>query len=246
MPVARDETDEPVDREQNLRVTPKQRRSAGSIDEILDAAVRLATRTGLDQLTTVLVAKEADVSVGKVYYWFKDKRALIDAARTRGHEEFSAFLRDTLQDLGVQDSSVMLPLYVRAFSEYMVAHPEALDLLDGRSSGTGASISPFRAQMMELIEAILLARIDGIGKPEAALVSQTIVTMVIALTRDLVNAPEESRSTLVSELVYLVAAYLHARYPHADDPTWDDPRYPIQPVRPGAPERSEPLYPASP
>ena len=55
---------------QDLRTEPRQRRSQQSIDAILDAAERLIHEQGQVSFTAAELAAAANMSIGRVYYWF--------------------------------------------------------------------------------------------------------------------------------------------------------------------------------
>ena len=64
---------------QELRTEPRQRRSQQSIDAILDAAEHLIHRDGQVSFTAAELAVGADMSIGRVYYWFPDIPAVVSA-----------------------------------------------------------------------------------------------------------------------------------------------------------------------
>src|SRR2546428_13956307 len=53
-------------------------------DEILDAALRVFARSGLHRTNLEEVAREAGISKGTIYLYFKDKEELFVAAAHRG------------------------------------------------------------------------------------------------------------------------------------------------------------------
>ncbi len=53
------------------------------VDAILDAVPRVLARTGAAGLTTNRIAKAAGVSIGSLYQYFRDKRAILAAVRDR-------------------------------------------------------------------------------------------------------------------------------------------------------------------
>jgi AcrR family transcriptional regulator len=66
------------------RKKPQQRRSRVTIDTIFEATIQVLLADGLDGITTIQVADRAGVSVGSVYQYFPNKRALL-AAVVRRH-----------------------------------------------------------------------------------------------------------------------------------------------------------------
>jgi len=61
-----------------LRKQPRRRTSREIVDAIQQACMQILTREGPDALSTNRIAKVAGVSIGSVYYYFPDKRAIVD------------------------------------------------------------------------------------------------------------------------------------------------------------------------
>src|ERR1700722_6618284 len=66
------------------RKSPVQARSAASVGAILEATIQVLLQVGKERLTTTRVAMRAGVSVGTLYQYFPNKRALLQAV-LRGH-----------------------------------------------------------------------------------------------------------------------------------------------------------------
>jgi AcrR family transcriptional regulator len=73
-----------------VRTTPRQRRAQERVDVLLDAAADLIERGGLDAVTTTAVAAKAGTSVGGLYRYFADARAILRALATRNMERYWA------------------------------------------------------------------------------------------------------------------------------------------------------------
>jgi AcrR family transcriptional regulator len=65
------------------RKSPVQARSMASVDAILKATIQVLLRLGKERLTTTNVALRAGVSVGTLYQYFPNKKALLQAALKR-------------------------------------------------------------------------------------------------------------------------------------------------------------------
>jgi AcrR family transcriptional regulator len=74
------------------RREPQQKRAQKRIDEILDTTARLLTKVGLDDLTTVMIARELGISVGSVYHYFPNKFAILYAVGEQWLAEMSVVL----------------------------------------------------------------------------------------------------------------------------------------------------------
>lgn len=70
-------------RKQVVRRTPVQHRARQTVEAVLDAVVRVLKRHGVDGVTTNRIAVAAGVSIGSVYQYFPDKRAIYTALHDR-------------------------------------------------------------------------------------------------------------------------------------------------------------------
>lgn len=113
-----------VDRRQ-----PKQRRARETVEAVLDAVVRVLKKHGVDGVTTNRIAEAAGVSIGSVYQYFPDKRAIFTALHDRHVEEISRVIDSRL----VEHASSSLEDFVRALVEALVdahaADPEFHELM---------------------------------------------------------------------------------------------------------------------
>jgi AcrR family transcriptional regulator len=62
-----------------MRREPTQQRGEERVEQILDATVELVLEIGTDSITTNHIARRADVNVGTVYHFFKDKYEIFRA-----------------------------------------------------------------------------------------------------------------------------------------------------------------------
>ena len=72
------------------RKRPRQRRSAATVETILDGAARILEAGGLDAFNTNAVAARAGVSVGSLYQYFPGKDAVMAALVRRDAQGFAA------------------------------------------------------------------------------------------------------------------------------------------------------------
>src|SRR5688572_26828094 len=72
------------------RKTPRQARSAATVEAIHTAAIQVLLAEGVARLTTTRVAERAGVSVGTMYQYFPHKEALLFALVRQKLEEIAA------------------------------------------------------------------------------------------------------------------------------------------------------------
>ena len=61
------------------RRAPRQARSLHKVELILEAAVRLIDRSGMESVTTNALARTAGISIGTLYQYFPDKETVVEA-----------------------------------------------------------------------------------------------------------------------------------------------------------------------
>ena len=88
------------------RKAPAQRRSAETVDRILDSAARLFDERGYRSTTTNHVAEAAGVSVGSLYQYFPNKDSLLVALAQRHLAEAAAAFGPRLADLAARQPSI--------------------------------------------------------------------------------------------------------------------------------------------
>jgi AcrR family transcriptional regulator len=199
------------------RTAPRQARSAKSLDLILDAAERLLQQRGVVETSTVDVAAAAGVSVGRLYYWFPDKDAVVRAVLSRAEHQLRAALAGSIEAIGrgpADTCADVLPIIARFFR----SHGGSLAVLqrgpvDGDDPGHGLCLV-FEELMAELVESC----VPGIDVEERDLAAGTLVRIIIAMLPPYVSAADRRSDVHLAELGYVVGAYLHCRFPAAVDP----------------------------
>ncbi|UCI27209.1 TetR/AcrR family transcriptional regulator [Mesorhizobium sp. B2-8-5] len=114
------------------RRSPTQQRSRERVERMLAAASALIAEQGSDAMRMGEVAERAGVSIGSLYQFFPDKRAIVWALAERYTAESQACIATTLKD--VRDAEGMK----RAFSELVdiyyqlfLAEPVMRDIWSG-------------------------------------------------------------------------------------------------------------------
>ncbi|MGR6871507.1 TetR/AcrR family transcriptional regulator [Pseudomonas sp. HK3] len=76
------------------RNAPVQGRSKLRSKQIIDVTGELLERVGLDDLNTILIAKEVGISIGSLYHYFPNKHAILYAMATRWLDEVESVLNE--------------------------------------------------------------------------------------------------------------------------------------------------------
>jgi AcrR family transcriptional regulator len=195
------------------RNQPQQARSRVTVAVILDAAIRILDREGLDALNTSHVAEVAGVSVGTLYQYFAHREAIMDALQRR--ELAAAMLErqlartEPISDRELVRSIVggLLELYQAAPALHRVLAVEGL-----RLSPPTQVLAFDQRSVARLKAALNLAgsRLRATNLEAAAFVLyQSVRATMLAYFLD--TPPGLSEATLVDELTELCVRYLGAQ-----------------------------------
>jgi AcrR family transcriptional regulator len=179
---------------------------------ILDAAIRVLDREGLECLTTSRVAEVAGVSVGTLYQYFGHRDDIIDALQDREFERTGQLLQRVLEnESNASDEAVAHAIIAELFKLYRAAPAlHRVLAVDGLRYSTPERVLAFDVRSVALVRAFLsLAgpRIRQTNLDAAAFVIYQSVraTMLAYLLESPAGVPEE---LMVSELTQLILRYL--------------------------------------
>ncbi|MBB3060002.1 TetR/AcrR family transcriptional regulator [Microbulbifer rhizosphaerae] len=100
------------------RREPVQARARERTRQILDTTGRLLEEVGLNDLTTILIAKELGVSVGSLYHYFPNKHAILYAMG----EQWLASMTAALEELAGEDlEQLSLEAFLDQLLEKLIA-----------------------------------------------------------------------------------------------------------------------------
>lgn len=115
----------------NTRKIPRQKRAYATIDVILEAAAQLLEKVGEGGFNTNAVAQRAGVSIGTLYRYFPDKRAILVAlARQEMQAANRAFAAQIAGETGgLAPDRAMIRTFLGAFSGRTTARRAAIAAL---------------------------------------------------------------------------------------------------------------------
>ena len=194
------------------RKSPKQARSKATVEAILEATARVLVDDGFDRATTNRIAEVAGVSVGSLYQYFPNKRALVRALLDRHHAEAVAMLPPGLAD------GAPTPLRKRirlAVDWWLAAHAQD-PALHAVLSDVGREI--YGPEHVRHLEKLYHRRLRGILANHADEVAPTnldIAAFILAQTLEalthgaVVHHPELlANEELADEMTALITGYL--------------------------------------
>ncbi|EOU9562722.1 TetR/AcrR family transcriptional regulator [Cronobacter dublinensis] len=142
------------------RKLPRQARSRALVEAIIEATARIFERAGPAACTTNAVAEKAGVSIGSLYQYFPNRRALTAAlvARERG-QLVAAFSAAATRPAAQERLSAM----IHAAVAYDFARPALAAALDGEEAS-----SAFAPHQQETLAALHRCVMAAIGHDETA------------------------------------------------------------------------------
>ena len=212
---------------QETRTEPRQRRSQQSIDAILDAAEQLIAERGQVDFTAKELAEAASTSIGRIYYWFPDIPAVVDALVLRCAQNLLAI--DEANQAEMAGTVFAIQRAIEGVTAFVDQNPAAVALcLTGGEAGAGQVLYD---GLKTSIAQRLVRRVPNITLPEIEVVSNTCVGIILGMLRAYLGE-EWHRPIIRQELVYVLSAYLYSRFPPPNDPVWTGQDHPVQPARP--------------
>jgi AcrR family transcriptional regulator len=195
------------------RKSPIQARSTASVDAILKATVQVLLRVGKDRLTTTRVAERAGVSVGTLYQYFPNKRALLQAALKRHLEEVSDAVELACKEQEGKTLREMATAVVTGFLDAKMRNPRTSAALYAVSSDVdGAKI----VQQMKIRHGHAIARMLITASEPLATDPQLVASMLQGVVGGVIreilesSAPEKNLDALREELIVVACSYLGA------------------------------------
>jgi AcrR family transcriptional regulator len=113
----------------SVRRRPKQRRARQTVEAVLDAVIRLLKRDGSKAITTNRIAEVAGVSIGSVYQYFPDKRAIFTALHQRHVDQVDRMVQTKLVEHAESSIEELIRAMVAAMIEAHATDPELYELL---------------------------------------------------------------------------------------------------------------------
>src|SRR6202167_1918320 len=105
------------------RREPQQRRARETVEAVLDAVVRILKREGFEAVTANRVAEVAGVSIGSVYQYFPDKRAIFAALHERHIQEIDRLVEAKLMEHAASPLDTLMRAMVEAMVDAHTSDP---------------------------------------------------------------------------------------------------------------------------
>lgn len=195
------------------RKSPVQARSASTVEAILQATIQVLLKEGKERLTTTRVAERAGVSVGTLYQYFPNKRALLQAALRRHMEEVVGAVERVCREQRGKPLMEMATALIDAYFAAKMRDPKTSAALYSVSSDIdGWKIVQKVGQRAHKEITVLLATAQEPLGREPEMLASMLQSMMNGVSRRVLEspAPEKHFHELRDELAFLVSTYLEA------------------------------------
>ena len=193
------------------RRIPLQERSRARVERILDTAAELFVAVGYDAATTEQIAAKAGTSIGSIYQFFPNKRAMFDAIAARHLAEASTLFE---QFVGVDFAETpWRDLLERTIDAYGAYHRQNLGF---RALLLNWKLSPEFLEAGELLnqefarraEAIFASYCSNLPRAQLAAASRIAVEVVSTMLVISVRMSEAEAALIFAETKTLLVRYL--------------------------------------
>lgn len=195
------------------RKQPRQARSQATVNAVLQAAIQVIEREGVDAATTTRIAEVAGVSIGTLYQYFSHRDAIFDALQDREFDRALALMQSVLSDGNLERTPrETVTAVVRGLAEHYASCPGLHRLLaiEGLRVTEAERVYAFDTRIVGIIRHFLAATGAPIRRTNleaAAFVAFQSVraTMLASL---LERPPGLGEEDLIEELADLLLRYL--------------------------------------
>jgi len=195
------------------RKSPVQARSAVTVAAILEATIQVLLSVGKERLTTTRVAIRAGVSVGTLYQYFPNKRALLQAVLKRHLDEVTNAIERVCSEQKGKTLEQMATALINAFLNAKMHNAKTSVALYSVSSDVdGAKMAhQMGLRANKAIVQMLASACEPLTK-DPRLVAAMLQGALGGVSRTLLesDAPEKQFDALRDELVFVVKSYLQA------------------------------------
>ncbi|RAS37434.1 TetR/AcrR family transcriptional regulator [Paraburkholderia bryophila] len=189
------------------RKAPVQRRSAQTVEAVLEAAARILETQGLVACTTNAVAERAGVSIGSLYQYFPNRDALTVALIER---ETAQLLVDIEAASLVASSRGCVQAMVRAAVTHQMRRPALARVIDFEERRL--PLGERHQRLAELVHAVLMSALtekpDAPALSDASLVAHDLLAIVHGMVDAAGQREEGDAAALEVRVMRAVDGYM--------------------------------------
>lgn len=195
------------------RKTPRQARSAATLDAMFEATIQVLVTDGPHRLTTTRVAERAGVSVGTMYQYFPHKQALFYAVNQRYLDVLAGKVEAACRAKNGAAIGQMVEALVTTYWNAKTERPEVTRALYRSvvEIDNEALIEAFAARVDAATLSMLASAADA-AFADLATVNLTLLTTIFGTVRSVFerNLSGSQERSVQAQLIVMCNAYLEA------------------------------------
>jgi AcrR family transcriptional regulator len=182
-----------------------------TVDAILEATIQILLDLGKERLTTTKVALRAGVSIGTLYQYFPNKRALLKAVLERHLQEITEAIERACHQHRQRPLVDMADALVNAFLEAKMRAPQtSVALYEVSSDLDGAKITKrVGARTNAIISKMLASTCDPLQK-DPQIIATILQGAMTGVSRRLLesDSPKKHYESFRQELIVMTREYI--------------------------------------
>jgi AcrR family transcriptional regulator len=193
------------------RRAPLQERSQLTVEAILDAVIKLLKRRSASSVTTNRIAETAGVSIGSLYQYFPNKRAIFTALHERHIGQVDRIMQRQIAKSTESTLEELIASLIDGMIEAHATDPELSDLLQAEVPHRADGTRDFSIRLHGAFRKALAPHVREFGSgTDLDMRAFFVSNMVDALGHAIVlrRPPGSSLSRARAELLQAILAYL--------------------------------------
>jgi AcrR family transcriptional regulator len=189
-----------------VRRAPQQERSTRRVTAFLQAAEALFAEVGFEAATMTAIAERAGSSIGALYSYFPDKKAIALALIDIYTGQIKDHWQELFEEVAKYSSRDFSEHFIDRFLDFVAEHPAYLQLQAApiRLRRNTAAKRAFRASLI----AMLQRRVPDLGPKPAELSVGVMLQIVHGMVRMYNDAEPSERPGVIREFKTALASYL--------------------------------------
>jgi AcrR family transcriptional regulator len=175
----------------------------------LRAAEAVITEIGYDRATMSAIAERANSSIGSLYQFFPNKKAVAEALRVHCIQEVEHRWRALAGEAGGLSTEELADQLVAVQLEIVKAHPALLALLD---VPPGTITSKWREVIRKRMAAVLIAHKPRLSQPAALRIAGVVQQVSRGLLMLYGRTDADQKAFIVEEFKCVLKGYLASKF----------------------------------
>lgn len=196
-----------------MRRAPQQDRATRRVTAFLDAAEALFAELGFEAATMTGIAERAGSSIGALYSYFPDKKAIALALLDTYAGQIKEHWRSLFDEIAVYSAEEFSERFINGFLDFIGEHPAYLQLQAApiRLRRSTAAKRAFRATLIEALR----RRVPALAQQPAELRAGVMLQIVRGMMQMYNDADTSQRAVVIEEFKIALAAYVSTVFDEA-------------------------------